>query len=72
MKLIDIKFNETCSLDSFPELNITEQERLLELGFVGGCVLCPLNKHGRSLIIEIENAKIALDCKIAQKINVSL
>ena len=71
MKLVDINFHKSCSLTSMNSLALEDQERLMELGFINGCDVCPLSRYGRSLIVEIHNAKIALDCKFAEQIDVA-
>ena len=52
-------------------LSLEDQERLMERGFVNGCDVCPLSRYGRSLVVEIHNAKIAIDCKLAEQIDVA-
>ena len=71
MKLIDIKLTKTCSLLSLEDLTEEEQEKLMEHGFISGCSVCPLNKYGRTLVVEIEKNKIAIDCKLAEQIDVA-
>lgn len=70
MKLIDIQLTKTCSLESMDDLTEDQQEKLMELGFVSGCEVCPLNKFGRSLVVKVQQEKFAIDCKLAEKINV--
>lgn len=52
------------------DLTEDQQEKLMELGFVSGCEVCPLNKFGRSLVVKVQQEKFAIDCKLAEKINV--
>lgn len=52
------------------ELTEDQQEKLMELGFVSGCEVCPLNRYGRNLVVEVQRYKFAIDCKLAEKINV--
>lgn len=68
MKLTDIKLNKETTVISVD--NCEYQQKLLVLGFVSGCKVCPLQNSNDTILVDIKGCRYAMSKELLNHINV--
>lgn len=69
MKLTDTKVNEKVEITSVDSGSY--QHRLLSMGMIEGCPVCPLQKNGTTTLVDVNGCRYALSKDITDCIHVS-
>jgi len=69
MKLTDAKVDEALKIISVDSGSY--QHRLLSMGMIEGCSVCPLQKNGTTTLVDVGGCRYALSKEITDCIHVS-
>jgi Fe2+ transport system protein FeoA len=69
MKLTDTKINEKVKITSVDSGSY--QHRLLSMGMIEGCSVCPLQKNGTTILVDVNGCHYAMSKEITDCIHVS-
>lgn len=68
MKLTDVKLNKETTVISVD--NCEYQQKLLVLGFISGCKVCPIQSSDETFLVDIKGCRYMMSKEVVEHINV--